>query len=353
MLSKRGNIIKIILVAVIFLLIFIILIFSSRNQNGQSSVLSLSNSVTEYGFNSHVIPASYSDLGINDFKTNIDLLAANNQKWIRFDFTQIAEVEHPNTNLNITWNEPNLQIYDQATIYAKQKGLKIFGVFSIPLGNPDPGPVTLDNSQLTTISQNYYTTLANRFGTKIDLWQVFDKADCYDYQNPASFAVLSPGYLSNLNSLITTSRTAIRNVISGADVTTTACGNAFDQTYKDRVTTYFDALNANLDAVSLDVYPNNTNVTSITDSTTGLGNFISTLTSRYSKTVAISELGVCTSTTQSDIDLGYTEQGQKDMIMSIINSVKSSHPSVLAIYEMQDEKCNLKCGFVLLNFDSI
>jgi len=79
----------------------------------------------EYGFNTHLNPTgtgNESNLSLSFFHTTVDALVANQQKWVRLNIVPGHVVGLTSGSNNMSWNETNLQQYDDAISYAKSFG---------------------------------------------------------------------------------------------------------------------------------------------------------------------------------------------------------------------------------------
>lgn len=298
---------------------------------------------TEFGFNTHIIPSN-PNLDISRFKANIDRLAQNGQKWVRFnvyDYDIASEaagavIPSPtptntppptvNTVLGLSsnpiqWNTTNLSIYDSAIDYALSKGLKIMLVTNTPSYAKN---YTLDDYK--SLTDVYYQFLANRYKGKVAVWQVFNEANVHNYTDYSPISSLDPTYLSNLTGVITVAKNAIKAQDTNALVTTNVGGFPLNDTLVSNWYQFFDAVKDTVDIVSLDMYPG-TDLTEISR----LSNRIDGFQTRYMKDVVVTETGLCT------LVGSYTEADQQNYVTLSVNNMKLSSAKLILLYEIMDE----------------
>ncbi len=310
----------------------------------------------EFGFNNHLSTAG--SFNLSQFKANIDSIAGNNQKWVRFainssDIAQEAPAPTPTPNIvlpptltptptplippsatptpinvvlglasnPILWNTTNLALYDQAIDYAVTKGLKIF----LATKTPDFANNYSFNDYITVTDQ-YFQFLSNRYKGKIIIWQVFNDSNVKNYTDSPPITTLDPTYLTNLNTVLGSARNAIKTNDSNALITTSAGGIPLNDTLVNSWNQFFDAINTNLDIISVNIYPF-TDLTEISK----LGNIVDSLKTRYAKDIAVSEAGFCT---QNGV---YTENDQQTYLTQTIGNLKLSSVKLILQYEIMDQ----------------
>lgn len=305
-------------VAVILLAIPITVNFIGQRQD----IRQRAATSTEFGFNTH-LSAANNNLDLNKFKSNIDELVANGQRWIRvniIDFEVANPLSNPTSSNKIEWNTANLAAYDQAIDYAISHGIKVFLVTNTP-----SFAANYPLSDYQALTAEYHSFLANRYRGKIAVWNVFNEADVHNYTDYGP-VTLSPTYLSNFNSVLASARSAIKTQDQGILITTNAGGYPLNDTLIANWYQFFDAIKDNLDIISVDMYP-----APNMDEVVKLNTRIEEISSRYSKDVAVAEIGLCTTTPT------YTEEGQQNYMVQSINNLKLSSAKIVLLYEIMDE----------------
>lgn len=275
----------------------------------------------EFGFNTHVSCCGW-NLNLETFKKNIDDLASNRQSWVRFNI--IAEEIAPSgTPTTINWDRNNITTYDQAIDYSKEKGIKIFLTTSIPEYAKD---YSLNDYQ--TVTQNYLGFLANRYKGKISIWQIFNEADVHNFRDYSYLPNLTDAYLRDLYQIIATARNTIKQIDPRITITANTSGYPLSDEVQQRWFRFFDALNQNLDLLSLDLYPD---VNNIDKELMTMGVRVSNVQKRYRKPVSVAETGMCTRSSY------FSEEDQNHYLPLYIHYLKSASPTPIIIYEIQDE----------------
>lgn len=297
----------------------------------------------EFGFNTHIIPSN-PNLDISRFESNIDRLAQNGQKWVRFNLYDYdiateapgAVIPSPtptntppptiNTVLGLSsnpiqWNTANLTIYDTAIDYALSKGLKIMLVTNTPAFAKN-----YSYDDYKSLTDVYYQFLANRYKGKVTVWQIFNEANVHDYKDYSPRTTLDSTYLANLSGVIAVAKNAIKSNDPNGLITTNVGGFPLNDTLANNWYQFFDAVKDTIDIVSLDMYPGS-DLTEISH----LSDRIDAFQSRYLKDVVVTETGLCT------LAGSYTEADQQNYVTLYLNNMKLSSAKLLLLYEIMDE----------------
>jgi hypothetical protein len=261
---------------------------------------------------------------LDNFKKDIDLLAANGQKWVRLGIVgwDIMEVSDPGRT--ILWDEEALKQYDSAIDYVNSKGLAIHLITA----DADNNPSTSFDDYKVTLRQ-FWDTLARRFANKVDVWQVYSESDT------AHFRLLSqpveditPEYLSDLGSMLAIARTSIKAVNPHVLLTTTSTGWPMSDERQDRWQKYFDGISQYLDVISLDVYPADSFI-----EIEMLPKRINDTKLRYGKPVIISEVGL-------QVAGKWTSEDQRLFLSAAIEAAKRAMPLAIIVYQLRDDGGN-------------
>lgn len=282
----------------------------------------------EYGFNTHLNPTgtgNESNLSLSFFHTTVDALVANQQKWVRLNIVPGHVVGLTSGSNNMSWNETNLQQYDDAISYAKVKGLKVYLLSSTPdFAN------YFSDTEYTKITTDYFTYLAQRYKGKVDVWQIYNEADTLNYKgypSPPLPDVSQPypvNYLSGLKTNIEAAKSAIKSVDPTPLITTNVTGFVLNQTLYDKWNTFFSVIGPSLDILSFDLYPQNTSEINT------IKNAIAGVASSYAKPIIIAETGIPTG------DGRFDEAAQSSILIQILDQVRPLLPKAILYYQYSD-----------------
>ena len=279
----------------------------------------------EFGFNTHVhsvLDSEQDNMTLDLFKRSVDLLANQNQDWIRFNIRTWEVAQAGGEANSVEFNE-NIGVYDEAIAYAKEKGLKVFFVTNVPDFAKE-----YSHEDYKQVAKDFYTKLAQRYSEQVDIWQIFNEADTHAFRDYSGIGYpLDPKYLQELAEVMQVSADAIKAV--DKDAKTTANLSHWVRSGVDIIekgTTFFDAINDSIDIVSLDLYTDDS-----LDEINRLPSIIEYFSKRYNKHVFIAELGLPTA--------GFPEEIQGAAITAAIEALKSGNvrPEGVIIYELSDE----------------
>lgn len=302
--------------------------FTSGSSTAESSIVGPSVAGAEglppgFGF---MVLFSTSGNGPNleDFKKDIDLLAANGQEWVRLGIVGWDIMEIAGPGRQILWDEAALKEYDAAIDYVNSKGLSIHLITADAENNP---ATTFDDYKVTL--KQFWDTLARRFANKVQVWQVYSESDT------AHFRLLSqpveditPKYLFDLGSMLAIARTSIKSVNPHVLLTTTSTGWPMSDERQARWQKYFDGIAQYLDVISLDVYPADSFV-----EIEMLPQRINDTKLRYGKPVIIAEVGL-------QVAGKWTHEDQRLFVPAAIAAAKKATPLAIIVYQLRDDGTN-------------
>jgi hypothetical protein len=225
------------------------------------------------------------------------------------------------TTSPIQWNTANLSVYDSAIDYALQKGIKIFATTKTPDFAND---YTLTDYQ--SVTSEYFQFLASNYMGKIKVWNIFGNSNIRKYTDSSPIATLDSTYLTSLNAVLEAARNVIKTVDPATIVTTSAGGNQLTDTLVTNWNQFYDAINTNVDVVSVEMYPN-TDVGQISK----LSTIVENLKGKYGKDVVVAATGLCT---QNGI---YSEADQQTYVPQAVNNIRLSSAILVLQYELVDQ----------------
>lgn len=271
-----------------------------------------------FGFSVN-LDTGYQQPNLVNFKRSIDRLVENNQTYLRTSFYEWSIVTNQGSSAqSINWNQGNLAIYEQALQYAKQKNLKIILVTNTPTYASSYSDIDYEN-----VTRMYYQYLAGRFGTMVDIWQVFNEANSHSFKDYSNISDYDAAYLNRLNELIGLAKTQIKATSPSALITTNAAGlpqndTAIDQTW----VRYFSGL-SNIDILGPDIYTGN-----FVDGINYMPYALGRLAQAVNKPIMIAEVGHCTNSTWGS---------QAMYLPMLINKLKTVNLHSLIVYQYQDQ----------------
>ena len=273
---------------------------------------------TEFGFNTHLSSDESSVLDFDRFKDTVDDLAMNKQEWIRFNIPRWEGADLSDGEL--LWNEKELELFDDAIKYAKEKNLQVFLVAAPPTVDKD-----FSSDDYARITHEYFTKLAGRYSSEIDMWQINNEIDVH---HPADYSL--DGVLNRDKEFILahvkSASEAIKKIDSDANITVNVTGWPMNDTTQRNWEEFIEPLTPYINAVSLDLYPNGNKV-----EIDKLTERVNDIKERFNLPIYISETGVCT------IGCDLNGMTQKDIIIATIDALLEANPRAIIIYEYTDE----------------
>lgn len=276
---------------------------------------------TSYGFTLSLSMDQNSKDNLDGFKRDIDGLVKHGQKWVRVGIASWTVAGIWNSNDQLTWNEENLEIYDQAISYARQQGLLVYLVTADGQNSGQSQDAYQKNMK------QYWSVLAQRFASSATVWQLYNEVDAAHFSTQGVLKGLSPGYLSNLKSMLTIGRKAIKSASPSTLVTTNASGWPVSDSMQQRWTQFFDAVAPTLDVIAVDVYPADS-----TEAVKSLAARVTAMHKRYKKPVIVAEVGLQTCENGSC----WTEADQGTFVSAAIKSLSAAKPMAILVYEWRD-----------------
>ncbi|MGI8855702.1 MAG: hypothetical protein ACR2JW_08125 [Thermomicrobiales bacterium] len=210
-----------------------------------------------------LLPGMPSHVTYADFTAAVDDLAAHGQQWVR---TGVGEsemlAEYLTTGTTLVWQEPRLAQMDQALAYVHARGMRTI----LLVGAPVYFTGGMAQNEYLTVVSRYYGTLAQRWATAVDVWEVGNESNLGDFRERPGYNIGSMGanapmptltaaYVSELAAALGTTRTAIHAHTIAPMMTSIAERYAiYNQEAQDGFFAYLDALGGYVDAVDLHMY---------------------------------------------------------------------------------------------------
>jgi len=351
---------KILGLSIAIVCLITILLFALYSQNQTNSVQDTSADVitTAKGFATQLrfTDINANNLNLGAFKKTADYIASLKLSNPIIRFTISSDDIFPRTNINsdfincnskpaVNCNPTMLQNYSDAIIYAKSKGLKIFAVTYVPYFAKLYSNVTSDQasiskkynlSQYNTIATQAYNILVDKFGDKIDVWNIFNESNIYSFDLHSDISALSAtDYNTYLNTLLSVDTNIINTIkknsktLKTAVITTDIAGiNDINSTSTDSAIVdwkaFLNTMNKSFDMLSFNIYPGQDELY-----INSLPNLLNSIATKFKKKVAISETGMST------VSINETDQGK--YLSYIIEQLSKANLYSIIVYEYQDD----------------
>jgi hypothetical protein len=185
------------------------------------------------------------------------------------------------------WNEDSIRFFSGCISQARSAGLKV----SLTLAAmADADEWTLD--QYLVVNRLYWSRCAHLAADAggVDLVQVYNEHDTRDFrsQRPLPEGPSSP-YLHDLAAALSSARAEFRSVLPQVPTTTSVGSPVLDETAARRWMEFFDVVAPAVDVLGLNCYPGDS-----VDRINELPNRLAGFRERYSKPIAITEIGIPT-----------------------------------------------------------
>lgn len=268
------------------------------------------------------------------FNEQIATVAEEGGTWVRFGVPAVWAVEQWGQGDQMVFDERVLETIDDAIDSARDAGLSVY------LITTDSYYMDDDRELYRDIMSGYWGALADRFADRVDVWQVYNEADGWDYVNADPDRDTGPEYLEKLADDLGLARDVIRERNPEVLVTTNASGYPVDETLEAEWQTFFDAMGDSVDAITVSVYPQ-MNETAIAELPGELG----ALRDRYDKPVIVGEVGLQTCSTC------FSEQDQGEYVARTVDSIAEADVLATLVYELQDSGTDGEGTFGALRID--
>lgn len=274
---------------------------------------------TAFGFTLEFGSFSDPKKSLKAFKSTVDSLVVNNQKWIRVGISSWDVSNRENSEGKLQWKKSILNLYDAGISYARSQGLSVY------LITADGKRFQSSQSDYVTDMRTYWHGLARRFGHDVSVWQIYNEADGASYSTEKPLRTLSAQYLSGLARMLQVGSRAIKSVNPHTLITTNASGWPVDDGMENKWEQFFDVVGPAVDVIGLDVYPA-ANVKEIEE----LPDRVQRIKKRYDKPVIIAEVGLQT------CGGCWSEAEQGKYVSLAIDSLRRAKPVAIIVYKWRD-----------------
>lgn len=276
-------------------------------------------------------PGSREDLA--DFERDVRAVKEHGGTWVRFGVRAYDVVVDWDRDGAIRFDAEGLATVDAALDLATAAGLEVYLVTADTV--PEEA-VARSGRPYLEIMTEYWQHLAERFGDRVALWQVFNEADGGHFRTGDSLGgELPPAYLEELALVLERAASTIRAAAPRVDVTTTAGGYPVDNAMEEHWGVFFAAVGGPLDVVAVGLYPqvDQPAISSLSDR-------LERLRDRVGKPVVVAELGLQT------CPECFSEADQGTYIAASLRELRSAPVRAVLVYELRDSD---RYGFGILH----
>jgi hypothetical protein len=249
-------------------------------------------------------------------------LVAHGQKWIRIGVAS-WDVQSGGSGTRINWKAASLRYLDEAIDFVHRSGLKLYLITAEMPSWAESSPLDSYNRSAAA----YCAHIAERYKSKISVWQVFNATNQQHYKTHAP-VTLSSTYLREESEVLAHLRGAIKSVDPSILITTNSDGFPLSEDTRENYVAFFDGIQSQLDMIALDLYP-------ATDHAVikKLGQWIDTFRDRYGKPVAVAEIGLqtCAGCWGGD---PFTQQ--EVTLVAAVAELKQADASLVLVYGYRD-----------------
>lgn len=281
----------------------------------------------------YLVPAPGAREDLAAFERDLRAVKDNGGTWVRFGVRAYDVVEDWDDDGTIRFDAEGMDTVDAALDLATAAGLEVY------LVTADTVPEeVVDRSArpYLEIMTEYWRTLAERYGDRVAVWQVFNEADGGHFRTGDGLGgELPPAYLEELALVLERAATTIRTAAPRVDVTTTANGYPVDNAMEEHWARYFGAVSGPLDVVAVGLYPqvDGPAISSLSDR-------VSRLRDRVGKPVLVAELGLQTCRGC------FSEADQGTYVAASLRELRSAPVRAVLVYELRDSD---EYGFGILH----
>lgn len=272
--------------------------------------------------------------GLQEFVRDVREVKALGAAWVRFPVVGFQIVRSWSVEGRVDFDPERLKIYDKAIAFVESMGM------SICLLTVDGAPATRNTPQYLTTMKQYWGLLAQRYGSSVAVWQVYNEVSDIDFRTAAGIKGSREAYYSDLDEALGVARAAIHQHAAHVRITTSASGYPVDDEKEKEWLRFFAAVSGHLDICTIDLYP----VLSA-PAIKSLPDRIERLEKAQGMAVSVGEFGLQTG-------LGrYTENQQVESLTKTIGELSRTRADPVFVYRLRDDGAYQDDGFGLFNID--
>ena len=288
----------------------------------------------EFGFtvglsvNYNMSAADFED-SLAALKGDIDIMAEHEQTWVRLGipFWAVAWLDGTTLRANTTDGVEAISFYKEAIEYIKQQDMKIVLILTDSVAQQS----SFSQAEYAQHTQSYWNFIAGHVGQSVDVVQIYNEAQGYHYRFyelvPAEDR---PAYWAEMSNMFGLASSIFKGVNPSVQITTNSYGYPVNDTTEQNWLDFFDAVEENLDIITLDLYPEGPTETA------SMPARISTAKDRYSKPVMVGEVGR-QGFQDAGADYSRSLEGQAENLVSYIETLRESEAEAVIVYMLRDD----------------
>lgn len=272
-------------------------------------------------------------------KRDIDIMAANNQTWVRLGIPAWAVAWYDgNMDFKVGTTDDTQEIevltyYERAIDYIRGSGLKLYLVLTeVPFQDSQ-----FSQTEYTNHAQEYWTYIANRIANRAEVVQIYNEAQQYHYRfynTPTD----SAAYWAEMSNMLGIARNIFKTANPAIQVTTNGAGYPVTPAREADWLEFMDAVHSNLDVIALDLYPEDP------EEIPYLATSVANAKARYNKPVIIAETGRHGYPDGFEPEPSRTYAGQEENIVKYMDTLRGSDAYAVMLYELRDSGTDTNDG---------
>lgn len=268
--------------------------------------------------------------GLEEFERDVRAVHNLGAEWVRFGVVGFEVIRSWSDNGRLVFKPDRLSLYDSAFAFVKSLGM------SVCLLTVDGAPASQNTPAYFAAMQQYWGQLAQRFGSSVAVWQVYNEASDLDFRTADAIEGDLDTYFSDLDEALGVARESIHAHASHVKITTSASGYPVNDEREQRWLRFFAAVGGHLDICTVDFYPvlSNAAISSLPDR-------IDRLQRQERLPVSVGEFGL-----QTGPDL-YTEAQQAESLVKTISALSQSDATPVFVYRLRNDGAHNDDGFGL------
>lgn len=272
--------------------------------------------------------------GLEEFERDVRAVHRLGAGWVRFGVVGFEVIRSWSDGGKLVFKPDRLSLYDSAFAFVKSLGM------SVCLLTVDGAPTSQNTTEYLSAMQQYWGQLAQRFGSSVAVWQVYNEASDLDFRTAGAIEGDLDTYFADLDEALGVARESIHAHASHVKITTSASGYPVDDSREQRWLRFFAAVGGQLDICTVDFYPvlSNTAISSLPDR-------ISRLQKQERIPVSVGEFGL-----QTGPGL-YTEAQQAESLVKTISVLSRADAVPVFVYRLRNDGAYKDDGFGLYEID--
>lgn len=272
--------------------------------------------------------------GLEEFERDVRAVHDLGAEWVRFAVVGFEVIRSWSDNGRLVFKPDRLSLYDSAFAFVRSLGM------SVCLLTVDGAPTSRNTPEYFAVMRQYWGHLAQRFGSSVAVWQVYNEASDLDFRTALVIEGDLDTYLSDLDEALGVARESIHAHASHIQITTSASGYPVDDRTEQRWLRFFAAVSRHLDICTVNVYPVLSD-----DAISSLPSRIHRLWNQERMPISVGEFGL-----QTGPGL-YTEAQQAESLVKTISALSRSDAAPVFVYRLRNDGAYKDDGFGLFEID--